>query len=53
MKVPIKNIPIKMALFFLGSLTLKRRGIGIAMIMISEEMLRTAFVMRWLVAAEH
>jgi hypothetical protein len=46
-------MPINIALFFFGSLTLKRSGIGITMIITSEEMLRTAFVMRWLVAAEH
>lgn len=52
-KVPIKNIPHKTALFFFGSFTLKRRGIGMEMIIKSEEILRTAFVIKWFVAAEH
>jgi hypothetical protein len=46
LKVPIRNMPIKIALFFFGSLTLRKSGIGIAMIIMSEEILRTAFVMR-------
>jgi hypothetical protein len=51
--VPIMKTPSNIALFFLGSFTLKRSGSGIAMIIKSEEMLRTAFVIRWFVAAEH
>jgi hypothetical protein len=51
--VPIMNTPIKIVLFFFGNLTLNRRGIGIAIIMISEEMLSTALVIKWFVAAEH
>jgi hypothetical protein len=40
-------------LFFLGSLTLNNIGIGKRIMMISVEMLKTAFVIRWFVAAEH
>jgi hypothetical protein len=45
-KVPIKKMPMRMALFFSGNFTLKRSGIGIEIIMRSDEMLRTAFVIR-------
>jgi hypothetical protein len=41
------------ALFFLGRRTLKRRGSGILNMIKSDEMLKTALVMRWFVAAEH
>jgi hypothetical protein len=40
-------------LFFIGKRTLKRRGIGMLRMMRSEEMLKTAFVIKWFVAAEH
>lgn len=53
MKVPIKNMPRRTALFFPGRRTLKRSGMGMLIIMRSEEMLRTALVIRWFVAAEH
>jgi hypothetical protein len=40
------KIPIRMALFVRGSCTLKSRGIGMEMIIKSDERLRAAFVMR-------
>jgi hypothetical protein len=46
LKVPIRNKPMRIILFFNGSFTLKSSGIGIAMIIRSEEILRTAFVIR-------
>jgi hypothetical protein len=51
--VPMRNIPNKIALFFFGSFTLKSKGIGMQMMIKSEEMLRTAFVIKWFEAAEH
>lgn len=49
----MRNTAINPALFFLGSLTLNNIGIGKIMIIISVEMLKIAFVIRWFVAAEH
>ena len=46
-KIPIQKTPPRIALFFAGNLTLNRRGIGIRIIMISEEILKTALVIRW------
>jgi hypothetical protein len=53
LKAPIMKMPISTALFLRGSWTLNRRGMGMQMIIRSEERFRTAFVMRWFVAAEH
>lgn len=47
------NNMVMINLFFLGSRTLNKSGIGMLSIMTSEEILKTALVMRWLVAAEH
>ena len=52
-KVPIQKTLPRIVLFFAGNLTLNRRGIGIRIIMISEEILKTALVIRWWIAAEH
>jgi hypothetical protein len=52
-KAPIKKTLMRMALFFFGKRTLNKRGIGILMMITSEDMLNTALVMRWFVAAEH
>lgn len=52
-KVPIMNIKSSTAFVFMGSLTLKSKGIGIAMMIRSDDMFKTAFVIRWFVAAEH
>ena len=52
-KIPIQKTPPRIALFFAGNLTLNRRGIGIRIIMISEEILKTALVIRWWIAVEH
>jgi hypothetical protein len=49
----MRNTAINPALFFLGSLTLNNIGIGKMIMIISVEMLKTAFVIRWFVAAEH
>ena len=43
----------RMNLVFFGKRTLKRRGMGMQMMIRSLEMLKTALVMRWFVAAEH
>jgi hypothetical protein len=40
-------------LFFFGRRTLKRRGSGILNMITSDDILNTALVMRWFVAAEH
>lgn len=52
-KAPIKNTLTSIALFFFGNRTRNRSGIGILRMIKSEEMLNTAFVIRWFVAAEH
>lgn len=52
-KVPMQKIRPKMILFFIGKRTLNRSGMGMQMMIKSLEMLNTAFVMRWFVAAEH
>lgn len=46
-KIPIQKTPPRIVLFLAGNLTLNRRGIGIRIIMISEEILKTALVIRW------
>lgn len=51
--IPIRKMPIKISLFFIGNRTLKRRGIGMLRMIRSELMLKTAFVIKWFVAAEH
>ena len=52
-KIPIQKTPLRITLFFISNLTLNRRGIGIRIIMISEEILKTVLVIRWWIAAEH
>ena len=42
-----------MNLFFFGSRTLNKRGMGMLRMMKSEDILKTAFVIKWFVAAEH
>lgn len=44
--IPIKNMPIRTSLFFIGRRTLNSSGIGMLRIMMSELMLKTAFVIR-------
>lgn len=53
MKAPNAKTPMRTALRFNGSCDLRKIGIGMRMIMISDVMLMTALVMRWFVAAEH
>lgn len=43
---PMKNIPPRIALCLSGILTLSSSGIGIIMMRQSDEILRTAFVIR-------
>lgn len=50
---PTAKTPQRMAFFLTVRLDLRKIGRGMMMIMMSEEMLKTAFVMRWFVAAEH
>jgi hypothetical protein len=52
-KAPMRKTLMSIALFFFGKRTLNKRGIGMVIIIRSEDMFKTAFVMRWLVAAEH
>jgi hypothetical protein len=52
-KAPMRKTLKSIALFFLGSRTRNRRGSGILNMIRSDEMLNTALVMRWFVAAEH
>jgi hypothetical protein len=52
-KAPIMNKPDSMILFFFGKRTLKSTGIGMLMMIRSEDTLKTVLVMRWCVAAEH
>lgn len=44
---------MRTALRFNGSCDLRKIGIGMRMIIMSDVMLMTALVMRWFVAAEH
>ena len=53
MKAPNAKTPMRTALRFNGSWDLRKIGIGMRMIIISDVMLMTALVMRWFVAAEH
>lgn len=52
-KAPSANTATSTAFLLVGSWDLRNIGMGMAIIMISDEMLRTALVMRWFVAAEH
>jgi len=52
-KEPNAKTPTRTALRFNGSWDLRKIGIGMRMIMMSDVMLMTALVMRWFVAAEH
>lgn len=52
-KVPMQKMRPRMILFFFGKRTLNRSGMGMLMMIKSLDMLNTAFVMRWFVAAEH
>jgi hypothetical protein len=52
-KVPTAKTPQSTALRFTDRVDDRNTGIGMAMIMRSEEMLKTMFVMRWFVAALH
>jgi hypothetical protein len=52
-KAPIKKTLMRMALFFFGKRTLNKSGIGMLRMITSEDMLKTALVIRWFVAAEH
>lgn len=52
-KAPNAKTPMRTALRFNGSCDLRKIGIGMRMIIISDVMLMTALVMRWFVAAEH
>jgi hypothetical protein len=45
-KAPMRKTLTSIALFFFGKRTLNRRGIGMLIIMRSEDMLNTALVMR-------
>lgn len=53
MKIPSANTPTRIAFLFIGSFAARKIGIGMRMIMISDEIFSTALVIRWLVAAEH
>jgi hypothetical protein len=52
-KAPIANTPTSTTLFFIGSRTRNNRGIGMLNMIRSDEMFKTAFVIRWFVAALH
>jgi hypothetical protein len=52
-KAPMRKTLNRIALFFFGRRTLKRRGSGILNMITSDDILNTALVMRWFVAAEH
>lgn len=52
-KAPIRKTLMRMALFFFGKRTLNKSGIGMLRMITSDDMLNTALVIRWFVAAEH
>lgn len=52
MKEPSANTLARVNFLFRGSCDWKRTGIGRKMIMMSDEMLKTAFVIMWFVSAE-
>lgn len=51
--VPRANTPTRTAFFFREICDRRKMGIGIKMIMTSVEILKTVFVIKWFVAAEH
>ncbi len=53
MKVPTAKTPQRTALRFQARFDERKTGSGMRMMMTSDEMLKTALVMRWFVAAEH
>lgn len=50
---PSAKTPTKISFFLHFSRDCRKMGIGMRIIMMSDEMLSTALVMRWFVAAEH
>lgn len=53
MNVPTAKRPHRITFFLVLRVVCNSIGIGRMIIMMSEEMLNTVLVMRWLVAAEH
>jgi hypothetical protein len=51
-KIPKAKTPQRMSFRFRGSCDCMKTGMGRRIIMISEEMLRTALVIMWFVSAE-
>lgn len=52
-KAPRAKTPTRMAFLLVGSFAARKMGIGIEIIMRSDEIFNTALVIRWFVAAEH
>jgi hypothetical protein len=51
--MPRAKTPMRITFLLIGNFAARKMGIGIEMMMISDEMFKTALVIRWFVAAEH